>query len=463
MKKDEEVALERKTALDEWIINSPLASKYAKADLQGNLFSGFDTKPRCTINWKSSKQVIPLLKGLGFDLLVKDKKTGEMRYSVESKVISSQKDISTISEPFIKFGEAQKVISTYGQNIIDEINPVTGRLHTNFNQLGTDTNRLSSGGKDKENNVKYINMQNIPADKLTRSCFVAEPGNTWISCDYSSQEARLMAELSKDEAMIDLFNNGCGDTHSLVCKMAFPEIVGDCPVELIKKRFPELRNNTKSWVEFPINYGGGPNTIHQHSGKSMEDSDRIYNNYRRGFPGIANYQDTQKAFVNRNGYIILNELTRARAFIYDFDELKKLESSFTKEFWNRYRDIPKNENKKKVPRNQEESVMCNNVRHYFKRKSESERQSIDYKCQGSGAVMWKLACIFLWKYVIEHELVFKVKFVVPVHDEINIECPDSIAEEMTLVLKDCMLRAGTYFCKRVKMPADAEVGKCWIH
>ena len=61
-----------------------------------------------------------------------------------------------------------------------------------------------------------------------------------------------MAELSNDEAMLDLFNNGCGDTHSLVCKMAFPEIVGDCPVEDVKKNFHELRNNTKSWVEFPI-------------------------------------------------------------------------------------------------------------------------------------------------------------------------------------------------------------------
>ena len=183
----------------------------------------------------------------------------------------------------------------------------------------------------------------------------------------------------------------------------------------------------------------------------------------KGFSGVKQYQDYQRRFVMQHGYIILNELTRAKAFIYDFDELKELKTSFTSEFWDAYRDIPRNEDGKKTPRNHEEKVMCDNVRHYFKRKSSSEKQAIDYKCQGSGAAMWKLACIFLWKYIQEHNLVFKVKFVVPVHDEINIECPTEIAEEMAPVLKDCMLRAGAYFCKKVKMPADAEVGKCWIH
>ena len=47
------------------------------------------------------------------------------------------------------------------------------------------TVRLSSGGKDKENNVEYLNFQNFPADVETRACFVSEPENSWISCDYS--------------------------------------------------------------------------------------------------------------------------------------------------------------------------------------------------------------------------------------------------------------------------------------
>ena len=245
MEQDNKRLEDARQRLDNWVIENKPSSKYVSTDNQGNLFTGFDTAPKCTINWGSSKQVIPLFKELGFNLLVKDKKTGEMKYSVEGKVIKSQESISTISKPYLEYKGCEKITSTYGQNIIDEINPVTGRLHTNYNQLGTDTNRLSSGGKDKENHIDYINMQNIPADELTRSCFISEEGNTWISCDYSSQESRLMAELSNDEAMIDLFNNGCGDVHSLTAKMSYPEIIGDCPVEDIKSKFHHYRQEAK--------------------------------------------------------------------------------------------------------------------------------------------------------------------------------------------------------------------------
>ena len=211
MKKDRENLESSLKELNDWIITNMPVSEYTKVNRQGDLFTGFDTTPKCTINWSSSKQVVKLFKQLGFDLLVKDKTTGEMKYSVDAKVIKAQKEVSSIAEPYLKFKGYEKITTTYGQNVLDEINPVTGRLHTNYNQLGTDTTRLSSGGKDKENHVDYINMQNIPSDPLTRSCFVSEPENTWISCDYSGQESRLMAELSGDKAMLELFNEGCGD------------------------------------------------------------------------------------------------------------------------------------------------------------------------------------------------------------------------------------------------------------
>lgn len=99
------------------------------------------------------------------------------------------------------------------------------------------TVRLSSGGKDKEHNIEYLNFQNFPSDTETRSCFVSEPGYKWISCDYSAQESRIIADISNDQAMLDLFNKGCGDMHSLVAKMTYPDKVGDCPVEEIKHKF----------------------------------------------------------------------------------------------------------------------------------------------------------------------------------------------------------------------------------
>ena len=153
-----------------------------------------------------------------------------------------------------------------------------------------------------------------------------------------------------------------------------------------------------------INYGGAASTIASNKGIPIEEAQKIYDNYMKGFKGIKQYQDYQRKFVMSNGYIILNELTKSKAFIYDFEDLKAEKKEFTSEFWDKYKLIPRDENGKKVPHSHEEKDMCNKVKHYFKRKSDSEKQAIDYKCQGSGAAMWKLACIFLWKYVLKHKL-----------------------------------------------------------
>jgi len=64
-------------------------------------------------------------------------------------------------------------------------------------------------------------------------------------------------------------------------------------------------------------------------------------------------------------------------------------------------------------------VYVHPVRHFFKRKSASEKQAINYPCQGCGATMFKTASIFLWEYLVEHDLLFKVKFCIPAHDEWN--------------------------------------------
>ena len=118
-------------------IDARLSTKYIKEDLQGDLFLGFQDKTQCLINWDSPKQVIPLFKSLGFDLLAKDKDTGEWKDSIEAKVIEPQQDKSTIAYLYLQYKAAKKVTSTYGQNVINQINEKSGRLHTNFNQLGT--------------------------------------------------------------------------------------------------------------------------------------------------------------------------------------------------------------------------------------------------------------------------------------------------------------------------------------
>ena len=180
-----------------------------------------------------------------------------MKKSIDATVIEGQTDVHPIAEIYLEFKAAQKVTSTYGQNFLDLINPVTGRIHTNFNQIGTDTHRYSSGGgEDKEvipgKNVPLVNLQNLPADAETRACFVAESGNKWISADYNGEESVILANISKDKAMIDLFLHGCGDLHSLVAKMVYPDELKDIPVEQVKKLRPDLRKKAKA-PEFKLN------------------------------------------------------------------------------------------------------------------------------------------------------------------------------------------------------------------
>lgn len=157
---------------------------------QPDLFGFVKAGPRCKVNWNSSKQVIPLLEFFGFNLETRDKQTGRVKKSVDATVIEGQKNKHPIAKVYLRFKAAQKVTSTYGQNFLDLVNPKTGRIHTQFNQIGTDTNRLSSGGgEDKEiipgKKCPLVNLQNLPGDAETRACFVSENGNKWISADYS--------------------------------------------------------------------------------------------------------------------------------------------------------------------------------------------------------------------------------------------------------------------------------------
>ena len=162
-------------------LNELERKSFIGTNLQGDLFSGFDTEPKCKINWASSKQVIPFFELLGFNLETFDKVTKKKKKSVDAKIIKKQINVSTIAPIYLEYQEARKVVTTYGQNWLDAINPVTHRIHPNYYQLGTSTGRISSG-----EGLSKLNIQNIPNNAETRACFVAEEGNKFISCDYMS-------------------------------------------------------------------------------------------------------------------------------------------------------------------------------------------------------------------------------------------------------------------------------------
>lgn len=431
--------------LNEWVEESEYSSKYCSVNIQGDLFNGFDTKPRCHINWTSSQQVIPLFEELGLNLKVLDKKTKHYKKSVDIKVVEPQASKSPLIPIYIKYKKAAIIVNTFGQKFLNLINPVTGRIHANFNQLGTDTGRLSS---------TEPNLQNLPHDAQTRACFVSDKGNRWISADYSGQESYLMASMANDEAMLDELINGSGDLHSLTAKMVFQQIPRDMPLKDIKKNFKDLRQEAKGY-EFCFNYGGQDSTLIRNYGLDAKRAKEIYENYMSGFAGLKRYQDFRRIDVMRKGYILLSKITGHKAYIYDYDELKRqMEKQDDPDFWAYYREM-KQENP--------ECDTVQGVRRLARRRAESEKQSINYPIQAAGALCFKLASIKLFNWLLKNGLLFKVKYCIPVHDEINLEAPDEISEEVADILVKCMVSAGKPFCTRAHLGADVEIGDHWIH
>ena len=446
--------------MNKWLIEHEPDSKYIKIDRQGDLFLGFNTEPQVTLNWNSSKQVIPLFKKYGIDTTALDKGDDEDKDSIGAKVLGPQKDKCSLIPLYIRFKEMKKLCSTYGANVLKQIDKDTGRLYTNFNSLGTDTARISSGGKDKAAKVDYINMLNMPADAETRACFVAEKGNKWISIDYKSQETFILADVANDKAIIEELTNGSGDIHSLTAYMSYKEIPRDTPISEIKKKYHNLRQEAKG-IEFAINYGGDANTISNNKGIPIEEARAIYNDYMSGFKGIKRYQDFCRRDVMQKGYILLNPMVGYKAYIYDFNWMQNVKNKFSESgFWDYYREMKR------------DAPDCDTVRmvkEYFRRKSDSEKQSINYRIQHTGALCYKVSMVNFFEYLRYNNLLFKVLITVTPYDEINCEAPEEIAEDIAKVLYDTMVKAGAYFVKRVRLDADisrledGSLPTYWVH
>ena len=368
MQKDEERVKNALAKCNEWFIKNEPKSKYIFIDRQGDFFNGFNLEPQVTLNWNSAKQLIPIFKKYGVDVTTENKENGGTKDSIDAKSLKPQKDKCSLIPLYLEYKEAVKVTSTYGENFLKQVNPVSGRIHTNYQQMGADTTRLTSGGKDKAAKIEYINLLNLPANAETRACFVAEKGNKWISIDYSGQETYLMASIANDEAIIKELTEGSGDIHSLTAYMSYHEIPRDTPIKDIKKKYHNLRQEAKG-IEFAINYGGDANTISKNKGIPIEEAKKIYNSYMSGFKGLKKYQDFRRKDWFNKGYILLNNLTGHKAYIYDYKELLEDKEWMASLDWDYYREM-----KSCCP----ECDTVQRVRHFFRRKSASEKQSINY-------------------------------------------------------------------------------------
>lgn len=445
---------EVKEKLDQFILNN--SDKYPQyVDNQLSLFS---EGVKCKINWASSKQVIPFMQSLGVDTLTKDKETGLMKDSIDKKVLGPQKKKHPIIEIYIEFTEAQKVVSTYGENWFDYISPVTGRIHTNYTQI-MNTGRLSSGqkGMPKKGIKQLPNMQNVPSDTRTRSCFQAQEGNVLIVSDYSGQEQIVLANKSLDTDLLEFYSKGLGDMHSFIASKIFPEL-GNLSLDEIKDKHKGKRQIAKS-AGFAINYGGTGITIAQNLSIPLEEGDAVYKAYFKAFPGLANYFKQEKARALKLGYIQFNNISGRKCFIPFFEEYQKLHAEIynTEGFWDEYK-LEKSKNSFKF-----NNYFKPKVREYFMKKGDIERMSLNYPIQGSSADITKLAGVYFFEYLEANDLLFTVLMPNVVHDEWIVECPKDMGEEISIVLKDCMEKAGEVFCKVVKLKAEPMITSKWQH
>lgn len=173
------------------------------------------------------------------------------------------------------------------------------------------------------------------------------------------------------------------------------------------------------------------------------------------FSGIKKYQDYCRKAVMEKGYILMNPVFKHRAHIFDAEWLFKMQEKFQESgFWHYY-----NEMKRDAP----SCDTVQSVKKYFKRKSDSERQSINYRIQNRGACAFKLAAIKLFNWITSKGYQNIVKICVVAHDEFNLECPEYMVDEVGKILVKCMVSGGKPFCPNVHLGADLSVGDFWIH
>ena len=427
---------------------------YVTIDNQGDLFSGWNLEPQCCINWASSRQTIPFFQMLGFDTTAKDKKTGDLKDSVVEKVLAKQKGIA---DDFLKlyfaYKEKFKDCSTYGQNYIDAINPVTDRIHTTFWQLGAASGRMSCGSRNTNSDLarikgiapsrcKYVQLQNLPSDEITRGAFIPKEGNLMTACDYSALESRLGADIYNEPEMLEEFLHRSGDMHSLCAKLVFHEELKDVPIEEIKVRRPDLRKKVKP-IEFSQQFGGGAGAVADALGCSREEAQKFVKAYADGFKGITEFKKKGSAFVRQNGYVLICEHTGHKLYWEDFKKWREIE------------DLPEYIYKREYTseeRKEHEGAAA-----------KWDRMALNAPTQGSGIAILKLSMTLFFKWLCNEGYFNKVLICNLVHDEAVIEYPKELKDIVVPKLQHYMEKGASVLCKKLPIPCVPETGNHWIH
>lgn len=344
-------------------------------------------------NIASPKQLGEVL----FDKLQLDpkaKKTKTGQYQTGEDVLMALANKSDIVKDILDFRQLQKLKSTYVDALPLMINKRTGRVHTSYNQAVAATGRLSSNNP---------NLQNIPIrterGREVRKAFIArDADHILLSADYSQIELRIIAEISKDENMMDAFVKGL-DIHTATAA----KVYGISLEEVTS----EQRRNAKA-VNFGIIYGQSAFGLSQNLGIPRKEAAEIIENYFIQYAGIKNYMSDTMNFARENGYV--ETIMGRRRYLRDINSANATVRGF------------------------------------------AERNAINAPIQGSAADMIKIAMIQIHHDIKDQKL--QSKMTMQVHDELVFDVIKSEKEQMKAIIQQRMKNA-----LKTTVPIVVEIGE----
>ncbi|MBO6254531.1 MAG: DNA polymerase I, partial [Bacteroidaceae bacterium] len=348
-------------------------------------------------NIASPKQVGEIL----FDklkIVEKAKKTKTGQYVTSEEVLQQLKNKHEIVADILEHRGLKKLIGTYIDALPKLINPRTGHIHTSFNQTITATGRLSSSDP---------NLQNIPIrgedGKEIRKAFIPEPGCLFFSADYSQIELRVMAHLSQDPQMIEVFREG-KDLHAATA------------ANIYKKPIAEVTRDerTKSKrANFGIIYGITVFGLAERLDIPRDEAKMLIDGYFETFPQVHNYMEKSKEVARQQGYV--TTLFGRRRYLPDINSHNATVRGF------------------------------------------AERNAINAPIQGTAADIIKVAMIHIFQRFKAEGI--KSKMILQVHDELNFSVLPEEKEKVEQIVIEEMQNA---FQMAVPLVADSGFGDNWL-
>ena len=348
-------------------------------------------------NIASPKQVGDILFGK-MKIIDKPKKTKTGQFVTNEEVLMQLKHKSEIVEDILNHRGLKKLLGTYIDALPKLINPRTGHIHTSFNQTITATGRLSSSDP---------NLQNIPIrgedGKEIRKAFIPEPGCLFFSADYSQIELRVMAHLSQDENMMNVFREG-KDLHAATAATIYKKDINDVSRD---ERTKSKRAN------FGIIYGITVFGLAERLDIARDEAKQLIDGFFQTFPQVHQYMEASKQKAREKGYA--ETVFHRRRYLPDINSHNATVRNF------------------------------------------AERNAINAPIQGSAADIIKVAMIRIFNRFKAEGI--RSKMILQVHDELNFSVYPEEKENVERIVIEEMQNA---FPLSVPLVADSGFGQNWL-